>query len=40
MRLVDPVTGKNEGGEILFDGTDILKLPSRKCVNCAVIGFP
>ena len=27
MRLVDPVTGKNEGGEILFDGTDILKLP-------------
>ena len=24
---VDPVTGKNEGGEILFDGTDILKLP-------------
>ena len=27
MRLVDPVTGKNEGGEILFDGTDILKRP-------------
>ena len=25
MGLVDPITGRNEGGEILFKGQDILK---------------
>ena len=30
MRLVDPVTGRYEGGEILFDGKDILKLPEKE----------
>ena len=30
MRLVDPVTGRNEGGEILFRGTDLLKLSEAK----------
>lgn len=30
MRLVDPATGKNEGGSILFDGQDILKLPEKE----------
>ena len=29
MRLVDPVVGRYEGGEILFDGQDILKLPEK-----------
>lgn len=30
MRLVDPATGKYEGGSILFDGQDILKLPEKE----------
>ena len=30
MRLVDPTTGKFEGGEILFEGRDILKLPEKE----------
>ncbi len=30
MRLVDPVTGRYEGGEIIFDGRDILKLPEKE----------
>ena len=33
MRLVDPVTGRYEGGEILFDGKDILKLPEKEIVH-------
>ena len=27
MRLVDPTTGRYEGGQILFNGQDLLKLP-------------
>ena len=30
MRLVDPTTGRYEGGSILFDGQDILKLPEKE----------
>ena len=30
MRLVDTTTGKYEGGEILFEGKDILKLPEKE----------
>ena len=30
MRLVDPVTGRNEGGTILFEGRDILKLDEKE----------
>ena len=30
MRLVDLTTGKYEGGSILFDGQDILKLPEKE----------
>ena len=30
MRLVDTTTGKYEGGEILFEGRDILKLPEKE----------
>ena len=30
MRLVDPATGRNEGGSIMFDGQDLLKLPERE----------
>ncbi|MBQ6594835.1 MAG: ABC transporter ATP-binding protein [Clostridia bacterium] len=30
MRLVDPVVGRYEGGEILFDGRDILKLSEKE----------
>lgn len=30
MRLVDPATGRYEGGSILFDGQDILKLPEKE----------
>lgn len=30
MGLVDPVTGRNEGGEILFHGEDLLKLPEKE----------
>lgn len=30
MGLVDPVTGKNEGGEILFHGEDLLKLSEKE----------
>ena len=30
MRLVDPATGRNEGGSILFDGQDLLKLPEKE----------
>lgn len=30
MRLVDPTTGRYEGGSILFDGHDILKLPEKE----------
>ena len=29
MRLVDPVVGRYEGGQILFDGQDILQLPEK-----------
>ncbi len=30
MRLVDPTTGKNEGGSIIFDGQDLLKLSEKE----------
>ena len=30
MRLVDPATGRNEGGSILFDGQDLLKLSEKE----------
>ena len=30
MRLVDPATGKYEGGSIMFDGQDILKLSEKE----------
>ena len=30
MRLVDTTVGRYEGGEIIFDGRDILKLPERE----------
>ena len=30
MQLVDPTTGRYEGGSILFDGQDILKLPEKE----------
>ena len=30
MRLVDPATGRYEGGSILFEGQDILKLPEKE----------
>ena len=30
MRLVDPTTGRYEGGSILFEGQDILKLPEKE----------
>ena len=30
MRLVDPATGRNEGGSILFDGQDLLRLPEKE----------
>ncbi|MDR1530987.1 MAG: ABC transporter ATP-binding protein [Clostridiales bacterium] len=30
MGLVDPVTGRREGGEILFKGRDLLKLPEKE----------
>ena len=30
MRLVDPTTGRYEGGSILFDGQDILRLPEKE----------
>ena len=30
MRLLDPVTGRNEGGSILFEGRDILKLDEKE----------
>lgn len=30
MRLVDPSTGRYEGGSILFDGRDILKMPEKE----------
>ncbi len=30
MRLVDPATGRYEGGSILFDGQDLLKLPEKE----------
>ena len=30
MGLVDPVTGRNEGGSIFFDGQDLLKLPKKE----------
>ena len=30
MRLVDPATGRNEGGSIIFDGQDLLKLPEKE----------
>ena len=30
MRLVDPATGRNEGGSIMFDGQDLLKLPEKE----------
>lgn len=30
MRLVDPATGRYEGGSILFDGQDILQLPEKE----------
>ncbi len=29
MRLVDPATGRNEGGSIVFDGQDLLTLPEK-----------
>ena len=30
MRLVDPATGRNEGGSIVFDGQDLLTLPEKE----------
>ncbi len=30
MRLVDPATGRNEGGSILFGGQDLLRLPEKE----------
>ena len=30
MRLLDPVTGRNEGGTILFEGRDLLKLDEKE----------
>ena len=30
MRLVDPTTGRNEGGSIVFDGQDLLTLPEKE----------
>ena len=30
MRLVDPATGRNEGGSIVFDGQDLLTLPEQE----------
>ena len=30
MRLVDPTTGRYEGGQILFNGQDLLKLPEKE----------
>ncbi len=30
MRLIDPTNGRYEGGSILFDGIDILKLPEKE----------
>ena len=30
MRLVDPATGRNEGGSIIFDGQDLLTLPEKE----------
>ena len=30
MRLVDPATGRNEGGSIVFDGRDLLTLPEKE----------
>lgn len=30
MRLVDPATGRNEGGSIVFDGQDLLALPEKE----------
>ena len=30
MRLVDPATGRNEGGGIVFDGQDLLTLPEKE----------
>lgn len=30
MRLVDPTTGRNEGGSIFFDGQDLLQLPEKE----------
>lgn len=33
MGLVDPVTGRNEGGSIFFDGQDLLKLPKKEMMK-------
>ena len=30
MRLVDPATGRNKGGSIVFDGQDLLTLPEKE----------
>ena len=33
MRLVDPATGRNEGGSIVFDGQDLLTLPEKEMLK-------
>lgn len=33
MGLVDPVTGRNEGGSIFFDGQDLLKMPKKEMMK-------
>ena len=37
MRLVDPATGRNEGGSIVFDGQDITELTTDKRTRAALI---
>jgi ABC-type dipeptide/oligopeptide/nickel transport system ATPase component len=35
MRLVPQPPGRIDGGEVRFDGVDLLALPERRCAACA-----